>query len=334
MRRVRCAIALGVVAAGSPAMAQTYGWDGGGGDASYFTDANWRNDDEPPPTGTHGVSIKASNLTGPQQVADWDGSSSGSCGTLEVVANGTYYMTFRKSGSASFSVSSTTTLTGADASHESTLDADAALTLTDLKDESYVTLDVASSVTVDVNGTLALDATNGYTECEKIGSGTITPDALVVDVGDGTGESSMFVISAGAINVTGSDPSTAVYGSHSTDIEGTILLDGGTLDPGDLKLFGGTSSSREAVFAYASGTVANADSITLYGFSRMDIDDDFDSDGDFTVTVAGGDTFASEARIDKAFTVLVTVPKVVVGHSTYACKLIGSGSGTLTTDAQ
>ncbi len=335
MKRRFCALALaGAGLSASPALGQVYGWDGGGGDSSWSTDANWRNDTEPPQTGSHDVNIKASNLVGgsPQQVADWDYGSTGSCGTIEVVSNGTYAITWKKSGSGAFSVSSTATFTGADSTHKTTLDADAALTLPGVKVESYVVLDVASSVTVDANGALALDALTGYTECEKIGSGSFTPDTIDIDVGDASGEAAMLIVTSGALNAVGADPSTALHGSTSVDIEATLRVAGGTCDPGDLILYGGNSTSREAVLEYASGTLTAPDTLSMYGYSRIDADESFDVDGDFTVGVAGGDTFATDVTVDIASLKSIEAAAVVIGDDTYACTLRLTGTGVLETN--
>ncbi len=324
MRYVFCALALvGAVVITSPALAQVYGWDGGGANSSWSTDANWRDDTEPPATGTHDVNIKASNLVvgSPQQVANWDYSVTGSCGTIEVVSNGTYAMTWQKSGSGTFSVSSTATFTGADSTHKTTLDADAALSLPGVKVESYVVLDVASSVTVDAHGVLALDALAGYTECEKIGSGSFTPDTIDIDVCDASGDHSKLIVTAWTLNTVAVDPSTTLHGSTSVDIEATLRVAGGTCDPGDLIMFGGNSTSREAVLEFASGTLTSPDTVSMYGFSRIDADDSFTVAGDFTVGVAGGDTFATDVTVDIASNEVITAARVVIGDDNYACTL-------------
>ncbi len=248
MKYAVCVLAMvAAVLIAQPAVAQVYSWDGGGSDNLWSNDSNWRNNIEPPMTGAHDISIKASALVSPfQNLANWNYSSTGSCATLEVVANSSYGMTFRKSGSADFQATGRLALTGFSSTRQATLDADADLEVMGLSAYNYVTLDVASGVTVYNPSSFRVDATSAYTECRKVGAGTITCESLVVEPGDSAAappEHAYVFLDGGNIAVEGS-MKTQIYGSPTIDVEGVVRLQGATFDPGGFQLSGGSNASR------------------------------------------------------------------------------------------
>ncbi len=334
MKQVLCALALlGALLAGAPALAQVFSWDGGGSDSLWSNDSNWRLDTEPPMTGSHDVAIKASGLVSPfQNLADWAYSSPGGCSDLEVVANSSYAMTFRKSGSGDFSTSGRLSLTGFSSTRQATLDADTGLTVTGLSAYSYVTLDVAAEVTVENLTSFLVDARPGFAQCRKVGGGSIVSDSLTVDHGDSTAapaEHAVLLIDAGEI-VVGSAGKTQIYGSPTMDLESIVRVQGGILTPNTLHLIGGSSASREACFEFMSGQVREPETIEMYGFSRFEAFLDV-ACGGLLVSVVSGSTFDTEARVDVDNTHNIQAGFVQVGGSR-RCQLIKTTLGTLETN--
>jgi len=337
---VVCTLAASV----APAAGAIFAWDGGGssGNYSWQTAANWRNDTAPgcSSSGTDNIVINAGNLVTPfNQIADWDLTSGNACayGTVDVQSNGSYAMTLRKSGTGTFS-GGAMSLLGHSASFEAHLDVDESMTADSLKAQGYADIDVASAKTLDINGSFSVDAISGLSTCEKLAAGGMTPDTLYVLGGNSAGEHATFVISDGNVTASAaSTPFTSIEAADSVDADATLQFNGtgDTLGVGTLYIRGGNPSTGGlSLFDFNAGTLTNPDGITLSGLSKIDAEHDITVNGELSVTVNGGDGFATEATIDPLDSgAVLSVEKIVIGGG-QACKLtiIGGASLSLETD--
>ncbi len=325
MRITLLVAAAAVCAFAATAGAGTYSWDGGSSStSSWQTASNWRSDTIPPLTGNHDIHVRAADLVGTTTTANWDYSSStASYGLFDIVSNASYAMTLQKSGAGSFTATGRLSLTGYSSTKVSTLDADAAMTITGLSVYSYGDVDVAASVTVDCNASMLVDALNGITQCVKLGSGSLTPDWISAMAGNAAGEHARLLVAGGTFAASGTSPSLTVEAADTVDADATLEFDAGTLTPVQLNIYGGNPSSGGlALFDFDGGTLSGLDRLAMVGLSTIDAEDDITVNGELVVTVNGGDNFATEATLDAQD---VSVEKIEVGGS-QACKLIVTGN--------
>ncbi len=196
-------------------------------------------------------------------------------------------------------------------------------------------IDMVTSTTLDVNGTLTVDGLFGQAQLEKVGAGAITLDHISLTAGNAAGEHALFVVTDGNVSaVASSTPTTTIEAANTVDADATLQFNGtgDTLDLATLNLRGGSlpGGGGLAMFDYDLGSLTSPDAINMYGLCKIDTEQNIGSSV-LTITVNGSDTFATDATLEIAGGKSISPGSVVIGDDNYACTLTVIGPGKLTT---
>ena len=129
-------------------------------------------------------------------------------------------------------------------------------------------------------------------------------------------------LTAGTLAASGTSPSLTIEAADTVDADATLEFDAGTTTAVQLNIYGGNPSNGGlALFDFNGGTLTAPDRLAMAGLSKIDAEDDITVNGELTVTVNGGDNFATEATLDVLPGEVISVEKIEVGGA-QACTLI------------